>query len=73
MNNNCSYTYKSKTYSTDRLKRILIEELPIRSQEKSIEFLQEYLGMTRDEVVTVRGLIDNKSLGRFIQDGKILQ
>ena len=72
MNTNCSYIYKSKTYSTDRLKRILIEELPIRNQEKSIEFLQEYLGMTRDEVIIVKGLIDNRSLGRFIQDGRIL-
>lgn len=72
MNTNCSYIYKSKTYSTDRLKRILIEELPIRNQEKSIEFLQEYLGMGREEIMIIKGLIDNKSLGRFVQDGKIL-
>lgn len=72
MTNNCSYVYRGKPYSTDRLRRLLVEELPIRSQTKSIEFLQEYLGMTQEEVITVKGLIDNKSLGRFIQDGKIL-
>lgn len=69
---NCSYTYKGKSYSTDRIKRLMIEELPTNDQESNIQFLQEYLGMSRDEVVIVAGLINGKSLGRFKADGKIL-
>lgn len=68
----CDYTYRGKKYSEDRLKRLLVEELPIRSQEESIKFLQDKLGMSRDEIVIVRGLIDQRSLGRFKSDGKVL-
>jgi len=69
---NCTYTYKGKQFSTDRIKRLLVEEMPNQDQESNIRFLQEYLGMSREEVIIVAGLIDNKSLGRFKADGKIL-
>lgn len=72
MSQNCSYQYRGKTYSTDRLMRVLVDELPSRSQAESIEFLKDYLGMTESEISVVKGLIDNKSLGRFKADGKIL-
>jgi len=72
MAENCSYEYRGKTYSTDRLKRLLVEELPSKSQEESVQFLVDYLGMNRDEILVVKGLIDNRSLGRFIKDGNIL-
>lgn len=72
MSQNCSYIWKGKTYSTDRIMRSLVDSLPSRSQAESIEFLKDYLGMTESEISVVRGLIDNKSLGRFKADGKIL-
>lgn len=68
----CDYQYKGKKYSTDRLMRQLVKELPSRSQAESIEFLKDMLGMSEDEISTVKGLIDNKSLGRYIADGKIM-
>lgn len=72
MAENCSYTYRGKTYSTDRLIRTLINELPSRSQQESIDFLKKYLGMTEEEITVVKGLIDNRSLGRYKSDGRIL-
>jgi len=72
MATNCSYNYQGKTYSTDRILRKLVEELPSRSQQQSVDFLMEYLGMTIDEITIVSGLIDNKALGRFRKDGSIL-
>lgn len=69
---NCTYVYKGKSFSQERLMRALVNELPSRSQAASIEFLKEYLGMTESEIVVVNGLISNKSLGRYKADGKIL-
>jgi hypothetical protein len=69
---NCNYTWKGKNFSTDRLMRELVKELPSRSQMESIEFLKEMLGMTEDEISIVKNLIDNKSLGRYKADGKII-
>lgn len=72
MSQQCSYTWKGKTYSTERLKRLLVDELPSRSQAESIEFLKDYLGISEQDITIIKGLIDNKSLGRFKADGKIL-
>jgi predicted NAD-dependent protein-ADP-ribosyltransferase YbiA (DUF1768 family) len=69
---NCTYTYKDKTYSTDRIYRTLVSELPSRSQQESIDFLKRFLGMSEDEIIIVKDLIDQRSLGRFKADGKIL-
>jgi len=68
----CTYIWKDKKYSTDRLIRELVNELPSRSQQASVDFLKDYLGMVEDEVIIVKGLIDNRSLGRFKKDGQIL-
>jgi len=72
MADNCTFTYKGKNYSKDRLIRQLVNELPARSQQESIAFLVDFLGMSESEILTVKGLIDNKSLGRFKMDGRIL-
>jgi len=72
MSQKCSYQYRGKTYSTERLMRTLVDELPSRSQAESIEFLKDYLGMSEQDITVIKGLIDNKSLGRFKADGKIL-
>lgn len=69
---NCSYTYKGKQFSKDRLLRKLVEELPINSQSESIEFLNKYLNMSEREITIVKGLIGGRSLGRLQQDGNIL-
>lgn len=69
---NCTYTYKGKTYSTDRLLRTLVEELPVNDQVESIRFLTEFLGMSENDIIIIKGLIENKSLGRFKADGQIL-
>lgn len=68
----CTFVYKGKTYSTDRIQRILLEELPIRDQQESIDFLAKYLGLPTNKIHVIRGLIDNRSLGRFRKDGDIL-
>ncbi len=68
----CTFKYKGKTFSTDRLYRELVKELPSRSQQESIAFLVDYLGMPEQDVLIVKGLIENRSLGRFKADGKIL-
>ena len=72
MKKNCTFIFRGKTYSTDRIQRILLEELPSRSQQASIDFLKQFLGMSEEEVIIITGLIDGKSLGRFKADGKIL-
>lgn len=72
MADNCSYEYMGKTYSKDRLVRKLVDELPSRSQQESIDFLIKTLGMLESEIIVIKGLIDNRSLGRFKADGKIL-
>ena len=68
----CTWEYKGKTYSTDRLYRELVKELPSRNQQESIDFLMEYLGMPESEITIIKGLIENRSLGRFKKDGEIL-
>ena len=40
--------------------------------DAATKFLQEKLGMTTDEIVRVNSLIDGKSFGRMLNDGKIL-
>ncbi len=69
---NCTFTYKGKSWSKARLLDHLTKELPQNSQEESITFLTQNLGMSRDEIIIIAGLIDGKSLGRFKADGRIL-
>jgi hypothetical protein len=71
----CSYTYKGKQYSRERILRMLRLEnqslLP-QDQTASTNWLKENLGMTDSEISVVKGLIDNRSLGRMIEDGNII-
>lgn len=69
---NCSFTYKNKQYSSEGILRKLQQELPNRDQNQSIKWLKDYLNIDDNEIEIVLGLIDNKSLGRFQADGKIL-
>lgn len=69
---NCSYTYKSKRYSSEGILRKIQQELPHRNQDESIKWLKDHLGIDDNEVGVVVDLIDNRSLGRFQADGKIL-
>ena len=72
---NCTYVYRNKNYSRDRLLRVLSEENPqlsIGSFEESLNWLKDYLGLSRQDAIKVKGLIDGRSLGRFREDGKIL-
>jgi len=69
----CTYTYKNKKYSKDRLlRKLATESLEKKNQDQSIQWLKDNLSMTDSEIIIIKGLIDNKSLGRFLQDGKIL-
>jgi len=69
----CTYTYKNKKYSKDRLlRKLATESLENKNQDQSIQWLKDKLGMTDSEIIIVKGLIDNKSLGRFTKDGRIL-
>jgi len=67
----CTYSYNNKSYSREGLLNKLAGDLRTLSP-KSIDFLKNKLGMSENEITIVNGLIDNKSLGRFKADGKIL-
>lgn len=69
----CTFTYKGKNYSKDFILRKLAKEsLQVKNQDQSIQWLKDKLNMTDSEIVIIKGLIENKSLGRFKSDGKIL-
>lgn len=75
MSVNCTYEYKGKLYSRDRLLRLLREDNPqlsIGDFQGAVNWLKEYIGISETEAVLVKGLIDNKSLARFIDDSKTL-
>ncbi len=69
---NCTYIYKGKKYSKKGIESVISKELPTNNQEESISFLQNTMGMSRDEIIIIVGLIENKALGRFKGDGRIL-
>lgn len=68
---NCTYIYKGKSYSKVGLLRFLSRSQSAMTEDAR-EFLRSKLGMLDEEINLVKGLIDNKSLGRFLADGKIL-
>lgn len=72
MSNNCDFLYKGKKYSSDKIKKVIVSEMPIVDQTESIQWLSDHLKMTPDDVIIVAGLIDGRSLGRFREDSKIL-
>jgi len=70
---------KNNTDEYPTLKQLGIEERVVvkpaakkADMDKATKFLQEKLGMTADEIVRVSGLVDGKSFGRMVKDGKIL-
>lgn len=67
----CSYIYNGRQYSRAGLLTILAKG-PAANIEKSKEFLLSKLGMLDEQISIVKGLIDNKALGRFLEDGDIL-
>lgn len=67
----CDYIYRGKRYSRVGLLRVLSQAQPIVS-ESAREFLRSKLGMLDSEIEIVQGLIEGKSLGRFLADGRIL-
>lgn len=67
----CTYIYKNKRYSKAGLLRVLSQN-PATISEGALDFLRTKLGMLDNEVIIVSGLIDNKALGRFKEDGTIL-
>lgn len=68
----CTYTYKNKQYSYQGVLNQMVKEMPVNNQSGSITWLSEKLGMSKDDVVIVSGLISGSSLGRFMEDGRIL-
>lgn len=69
----CTYTYKNKKYSREGLfRKLLNESLQEKNQSQSVQWLKDKLNMTDSEIVIVKELIENKSLGRFLEDGKII-
>lgn len=67
----CTYYYRGKSYSKVGLLKELSKADPVMTNNAR-EFLRSKLGMLDSEIEIVQGLIDGKSLGRFLADGKIL-
>lgn len=68
----CSFDYKGRKYSTDRIMKMLTEELSYRGQNKTIKWLKDTLNVDDNEVDVILSLLDNKSLGRFQTDIKTI-
>lgn len=72
----CTYIWRGKKYSKDRILRAIVNDgsflLSPQDQTQSIQWLQDKLGLSDAEIQIVSGLIDNTSLGRFLSDGRIL-
>jgi len=67
----CTYTYNGKQYSKAGVLRAISQD-PSTISKAAMNFLTSKLGMLESEVEVVAGLIDNKALGQFTEDGKIL-
>lgn len=69
----CTYTYNGRKYSREGMLRQLAKSpSTVLNSESAKSYLAEKLGMSGPEVEIVTGLIENRSLGRFMNDGKIL-
>jgi len=70
----CNYIYNGNKYSLDEI-TTKIENGEISYQkitDSSTQWLVDNLNLTKDDIRVVTGLIDNKSFGRFLDDGRIL-
>jgi len=72
MRENCTHTYLGQVYSKDRLIRKIASELPVIDQTESIRWLENHFDMSNHEVTITVGLIDGRSLGRFVDDANTL-
>jgi hypothetical protein len=68
----CVYTYKGVPYTYQEIKEILPVEKEEVNSEAAKTWLQDKLSMSDNEVSIVKGLVENKALGQFQEDGKIL-
>ena len=68
----CVYTYKGVPYTYQEIKEILPVEKEEVNSEAAKTWLQDKLAMSNNEVSIVKGLVENKALGQFQEDGKIL-
>jgi hypothetical protein len=64
--------FKKFTQGKDRKASLGKPKTKVADMDKATKFLQEKLGMTTDEITRVSGLVDGKSFGRMLKDGKIL-
>jgi hypothetical protein len=67
----CTYIYNGREYSRAGVLRALSQG-PSAMSKSAMDFLTTKLGMSPSEVEVVTGLIDNKALGQFTEDGRIL-
>jgi len=67
----CTYIYNGREYSRTGVLRALSQG-PSAMSKSAMDFLTTKLGMSPSEVEVVTGLIDNKALGQFTEDGRIL-
>lgn len=72
----CNFIYNNNTYSKDailkELKQVTYKEDTSEQQLKAINWIKSKLDISDNEITILKGLIDNKSLGRYLADGKIV-
>lgn len=70
----CYYNYKGHDYTKEEIKRMIGWGVFDRQQNvnKAVQWLNDKLGMSKNQIITVSGLIDNKAVGRLREDGSML-
>lgn len=70
----CTYIYNGRRYTRFEILRLIRQGEIIGTEDmtKARKWLKDNLGMSDEDIVTVKGLIDGRSLGRFLRDGRIL-
>ena len=67
----CLYNYKNKLYTKAQL--LTMFNSPVERMDMAREWLKTNTQMTDEDFLPmVKGLIDNNSLGRMLEDGKML-
>jgi hypothetical protein len=67
----CDYIYRGRKYSKIGLLKVLAQAQSFVSEDAR-EFMRSKMGMLDSQIEIVQGLIDGKSLGRFLEDGDLL-
>jgi hypothetical protein len=69
----CSYIYNGKAYTEYQILKLIKQgDFRIGNPELARKWLRDKLGMSDDQIEIVKGLIDGRSVGRLLEDGKIL-